>query len=110
MSEAYQNQDIDGSARRADPHAMLLADLADFVTRRRPCGQLTGDATEPAANGYMVTVACSCGVVFLRWVTPEEAMRELVVSAFRRCKIELKSAEGRRDAPRPSALRRALGT
>jgi hypothetical protein len=52
---------------------MLLADLAEFVTRHRPCGQLTGDATEPAANGYMVTVTCSCGVVFLRWVTPEDA-------------------------------------
>ena len=50
MSEGYQNLDIDGSARRADPHAMLLADLADFVTRHRPCGQLTGDATEPAAD------------------------------------------------------------
>jgi hypothetical protein len=47
MSEAYQNWDIDGSARRADPHAMLLDELADFVTRHSPCGQLTGDATEP---------------------------------------------------------------
>jgi hypothetical protein len=30
---------------------MLLADLADFVARHQPCGQLTGDATEPALNG-----------------------------------------------------------
>jgi hypothetical protein len=60
MSEAYQNQDIDGSARRADPHAMLLAELADFVTRHRPCGQLTGDASEPEPSGYMVIVSCSC--------------------------------------------------
>jgi hypothetical protein len=45
MAEAYQYLDVDGSARRADPHAMLLAELADFVTRHRPCGQLTGDAT-----------------------------------------------------------------
>ena len=51
--------------------AMLLDDLTRFITRHRPCGQLTGDATEPAPNGYLVTVACSCGVVFLRWVTPE---------------------------------------
>ena len=41
---------------------MLLADLADFVTSHRPCGQVTGDATEPAAEGYLVTVGCSCGV------------------------------------------------
>jgi hypothetical protein len=50
---------------------MLLADLADFVTRHRACGQLTGDATEPAPEGYMLSVACSCGVTFLRWVTRE---------------------------------------
>jgi hypothetical protein len=31
---------------------MLLADLADFVTRHRPCGQLTGAATEPEAFDY----------------------------------------------------------
>ena len=43
MSEAYQNRDIDGSARRADPHAMPLDELAGFVTRHGPCGQLTGD-------------------------------------------------------------------
>ena len=43
---------------------MLLAELADFVTRHHPCGRLTGDATAPEANGYMLSVACSCGVVF----------------------------------------------
>jgi hypothetical protein len=80
MSEAYQNRDIDGSARRADPHAMLLDELADFVTRHSPCGQLSGDATEPEANGYLLTVGFSCGVAFLRWVTLEEAARELVMS------------------------------
>ena len=36
--------------------AMLLAELAEFATRRRPCGGLTGDATEPEANGYLLTV------------------------------------------------------
>ena len=50
---------------------MLLAELADFVTRYRPCGQLTGDATKPEPEGYLVTVGCSCGVVFMRWVTPQ---------------------------------------
>jgi hypothetical protein len=28
----------------------------------------------------MLSVACCCGVTFLRWVTPEEAMREMVLS------------------------------
>ena len=39
---------------------------------------MTGDATQPAWNGYMLTVACVCGVVFERWVTPEEADADLV--------------------------------
>ena len=34
--------------------AMLLAELEDFVIRHRPCGQLTGDATEPEANRLLL--------------------------------------------------------
>jgi hypothetical protein len=39
---------------------------------------LTGDATGPASNGYRLTVACACGVVFERWVTPDEADADLL--------------------------------
>jgi hypothetical protein len=62
---------------------MLLAELADFVARHRPCGQLTGDATEPALEGYLLSVVCSCGVTFLRWVTAGEAARDLGLSDAR---------------------------
>ena len=41
-------------------------------------GPLTGDATAPAWNGYLLTVACPCGVVFGRWVTPEDAELDLL--------------------------------
>jgi hypothetical protein len=51
----------------------LLTDLEDFVHDHRPHGTLTADATPPAWNRYLLTVACPCGVVFERWVTPEEA-------------------------------------
>jgi len=47
------------------------------VHDHRPNGGLTGDATEPASNGYCLTVAFACGVVFERWVTPEEADADL---------------------------------
>jgi hypothetical protein len=57
----------------------LLTDLREFVARHRVHGKLLGDAT-PKANGCMVTVACPCGVVFMRWVTTEEATRELMLS------------------------------
>ena len=39
---------------------------------------LTCNATEPAWNGYLLTVVCPCGVVFERWVTPEDADADLV--------------------------------
>ncbi len=44
----------------------VLADLEEFVTDHRTHGELMGDATEPAANGYLLAVACVCGVVFER--------------------------------------------
>ena len=56
----------------------LLAELETFVADHRLHGTLTGDATEPAWNGYLLTVACSCGVVFERWVTPEQADADLL--------------------------------
>jgi hypothetical protein len=56
----------------------LLTDLAEFVYDHRPHGPLTADATEPAWNGYLLTVMCPCGVVFERWVTPEDADADLL--------------------------------
>ena len=55
-----------------------MNDLAEFVHDRRPHGPLTADATEPAWNGYLLTVACPCGVVFERWVTSEDADADLL--------------------------------
>ena len=55
-----------------------LADLEEFVRDHRPHGHLTADVTEPAWNGYLLTVACPCGVVFERWVTPVEAEHDLL--------------------------------
>src|SRR5437867_10847000 len=51
----------------------LLADLEEFVHDHRPHGSMTADATAPAWNGYMLTVTCSCGMVFERWITPDNA-------------------------------------
>jgi hypothetical protein len=52
-------------------------DLEEFVHDHRPHGPMTGDATEPAWNGYLLTVTCPCGVVFQRWVTPGMAREDL---------------------------------
>jgi hypothetical protein len=56
----------------------FFADLTAFVKDHRPHGPLTADATEPAWNGYRLTVTCSCGVVFERWVMPEDAELDLL--------------------------------
>jgi hypothetical protein len=56
----------------------LFADLEEFVHDHRPHGPLTADATEPAWNGYRLTVACPCGVVFERWVTSVDANADLI--------------------------------
>jgi hypothetical protein len=60
----------------------LNADLLDFVERHRPCGSLSGDATHPSERGYLLTVACSCGVTFERWIAPEQATADLLQSVL----------------------------
>ena len=42
---------------------------------------MTGDATAPAWNGCLLTVACSCGITFARWVTPVDAELDLLHAA-----------------------------
>jgi hypothetical protein len=66
--------------RRPEAAVVLYDDLCEFVQQHRRCGRLTGDATEPGPNGYMLTVSCECDVVFARWVTPADAVQELVAS------------------------------
>ena len=55
-----------------------LDDLAAFL---HSYGPLTVDATEPAWNGYLLTVTCPCGVVFERWVMPVDAEPDMLHSS-----------------------------
>jgi hypothetical protein len=55
----------------------LLADLEQFASDP----PLTANATEPAWNGYLLTVVCSCGVLFWRWITSEDAELDLLRAA-----------------------------
>ena len=65
----------DPTETEGDPGGMtLLTDLEDFLHAHRSHRPLTADATEPAWNGYLLPVMpYPCGVVFGRWVTPEDA-------------------------------------
>jgi hypothetical protein len=69
---------LTGSASTSKPGAM--AALTNFVMRHLSCGQLTAETTAPEANGYMLSVTCPCGITLMRWVTPAEAAREVVLS------------------------------
>ena len=51
----------------------MKAGLPTLLTTALMVPPLTTDVTEPAWNGYLLTVARSCGVVFQRWVTSLDA-------------------------------------
>jgi hypothetical protein len=55
----------------------LTAELADFVVGHRPHGSLTAATGALTPNGYRLSIACMCGLTFERWITPEEAARDL---------------------------------
>jgi hypothetical protein len=57
-----------------------LSELDEFLDNHGPDGMLTADAAEPGWNGYLLTVACPCGVVFERWVTPRMLTQTLYES------------------------------
>jgi hypothetical protein len=60
----------------ADRHD--IAELKVDGPRAQLVCWVTADVTEPVRNGYLLMVASSCGVVFVRWVTPEEADADLL--------------------------------
>jgi hypothetical protein len=60
----------------------LLDELAHFIGQQRAHGDMIDDTGEPTDRGYMLTVRCPCGIVFYRWVTVDDAAREMVWSAM----------------------------
>jgi len=57
------------------------AALSAFIEDHRLHSSLTGTRTPPAWNGDLLRVACKCGVVFERWVTPWDAELDLLRAA-----------------------------
>jgi hypothetical protein len=73
---AILNTEQNPEARKRDG-LVLLTDLEEFLVDHRSHGTITGDATELACNGYLLSVGCPCGVTFERWVTPQDAAVDL---------------------------------
>ena len=61
---------------------MTISDeIEAFIRQHRDDSQLVGDATEPLPSGYQLIITCPCGVMFVRWVTPEDAAIDLAALA-----------------------------
>jgi hypothetical protein len=58
---------------KSSPLDDLLSSFTTTLSRRR-------DRRRNGAvwNGYLLTVACPCGVVFQPWITPEDADADFV--------------------------------
>ncbi len=60
----------------------VYSDLEGFVHAHRSHSDLTWWTAPPTPKGYQVQVACPCGVVFERWVLPQDAEEDLLTSAL----------------------------
>jgi hypothetical protein len=54
-----------------------FADVEQFVRQHAGCGGLMPGAVPQPAGGFLLTLTCTCGETFDRWVTAEEAKQPL---------------------------------
>ena len=60
----------------------IYPEVQRFLEAHRECGEATKEAGRPTVDGYRIHVACPCGAVLDRWVTPEAARHDLVHSSL----------------------------
>jgi len=60
----------------------FYAGLARFVHSHRRHGDPTWRTSEPMDKGYSVQVTCFCGVIFERWVLPQDGEDDLLHSSL----------------------------
>ena len=60
----------------------VLADVEDFVARHGVGVSSSRTSAGPTPAGYSLTIACSCGVVFERWVLAQDAEEDLLRSGL----------------------------
>ena len=59
-----------------------FAELEEFVQAHSPCGQLTFWESPLTPQGYQVRITCPCGMIFERWVLPQDAEDDLLRSGL----------------------------
>ena len=56
----------------------VFPEVEEFVQAHCSCGELSWIANQPTPKGYRLRIACPCGTIFDRWVTPEAAENDLL--------------------------------
>lgn len=57
----------------------IFPEVQRFLAAHEECsGEVTKEAGRPSVDGYRIHVACPCGAVLDRWVTPADARHDLV--------------------------------
>ena len=60
----------------------IYPEVQRFLQAHRDCGEVTKEAGRPTVDGYRIYVACPCGAILDRWVTPAAARHDLVHSSL----------------------------
>ncbi len=61
----------------------LAADLDHFGAVHRAHGRFVARVGDVTPNGYRLKVSCECGVTLERWVTPEDAVDDVLRERLR---------------------------
>ena len=56
----------------------IVPEVQRFLAVHEKCGEVTKEAGRPSVDGYRIHVACPCGAVLDRWVTPADCRHDLV--------------------------------
>jgi hypothetical protein len=60
----------------------VFEETQKFIEEHRPCRKIVGGVHPPTAEGYRVRMVCACGDKLDRWVTFEDAGRDLIYSTL----------------------------
>ena len=69
--------------RDSGPPMNLADELDHFLAVHRAHGRLSPTVGKETPNGNRLAIACPCGVTFERWVTPPDALEDLLRARLR---------------------------
>jgi hypothetical protein len=79
LRHAWPSGELRMAIWQADATESLSVELQDYIAAHRRHGGLLATTGQLMATGHRLTVACTCGTAFRRWITPDEATQNLNV-------------------------------